>query len=249
MVQSLLNETFRTRRKLLHEHFPPLDPEDPALAKFGHVASILSTAEDLTEVQAWMAEATSNKCEGLMIKILDHEIPADGFTPAKEEAGSEELFSEDDMPDVAPSPKGKKAATSPAKKSRKKLLLASYTPDKRADAWMKVKKDYSETGGDSLDLVPIGAWHGQGRKAGWWSPILLGVYDPLTESYQAVCKCISGFTDQFYKDLNDRYPKDSETCGRVPFARMQTGLTPQWYFKPNEVWEVCISDSMPIAVV
>lgn len=22
--------------------------------------------------------------------------------------------------------------------------------------------------GDSLDLVPIGAWHGSGRKAGWY---------------------------------------------------------------------------------
>lgn len=184
-----------------------------------------------------MDEATSNKCEGLMIKILDHEVAASGET-VKEEVASDDLFSEDDALEVTSSAKGKKAAASPTKKSRKKLLLASYTPDKRADAWMKVKKDYSETGGDSLDLVPIGAWHGQGRKASWWSPILLGVYDPLTESYQAVCKCISGFTDQFYKDLNERYPKDSETCGRAPFARMQTGLIPQWYFKPSEVWEV-----------
>lgn len=72
---------------------------------------------------------------------------------------------------------------------------------------LKVKRDYGDLG-DSLDVVPIGeaascgtlflntlliswfpgAWHGQGRKAGWWSPILLAVYDPDTETFQALCK-------------------------------------------------------------
>ncbi|KAK4393580.1 DNA ligase 6, partial [Sesamum angolense] len=43
---------------------------------------------------------------------------------------------------------------------------AGYTPSKRSDAWLKVKRDYVEGLSDSLDLVPIGAWHGNGRKAG-----------------------------------------------------------------------------------
>lgn len=30
--------------------------------------------------------------------------------------------------------------------------------------WFQVKKDYIEGLNDSLDLVPIGAWYGQGRK-------------------------------------------------------------------------------------
>lgn len=66
--------------------------------------------------------------------------------------------------------------SSPSKprKRTRKTLPASYEPDKRADSWLKVKKDYLDNMGDSLDLVPIGAWHGSGRKAGWWSPILLG---------------------------------------------------------------------------
>ena len=46
--------------------------------------------------------------------------------------------------------------------------------------------------GDSLDLVPIGAWHGNGRKAQWWSPILLAVWDPNAGKLVAVCKCMSG---------------------------------------------------------
>lgn len=36
--------------------------------------------------------------------------------------------------------------------------------DKRTSAWLKLKKDYVEGVSDSLDLVPIGAWHGNGRK-------------------------------------------------------------------------------------
>lgn len=39
--------------------------------------------------------------------------------------------------------------------------------DKRTSAWLKLKKDYVIGLSDSLDLVPIGAWHGNGRKARW----------------------------------------------------------------------------------
>ena len=41
---------------------------------------------------------------------------------------------------------------------------AAYEPSKRSESWIKVKKDYCEGLRDSLDLVPIGAWIGQGRK-------------------------------------------------------------------------------------
>jgi len=31
-----------------------------------------------------------------------------------------------------------------------------------------------------------------GRKAAWWSPILLGVWDGQREQFVAMCKCMSG---------------------------------------------------------
>ncbi|KAL7281676.1 hypothetical protein ACG7TL_004993 [Trametes sanguinea] len=101
---------------------------------------------------------------------------------------------------------------------RRKPLPATYEPDKRTSAWLKLKKDYVVGLGDSLDLVPVGAWHGNGRKAQWWSPILLAVWDPDAQKLVAVCKCMSGFTDAFYK--------------------RPSGLKPEVYFKPQEVWEI-----------
>ena len=49
-----------------------------------------------------------------------------------------------------------------------KTLGGVYEPGRRADSWLKMKKDYVEGMQDSLDLVVIGAWRGSGRKAGWY---------------------------------------------------------------------------------
>ena len=62
-----------------------------------------------------------------------------------------------------------------------------------------MKKDYVEGLRDCLELVPIGAWYGNGRKAGWFSPFLVAVWDPIHEEFQSVCRVMSGFSDAFYK--------------------------------------------------
>jgi hypothetical protein len=35
-------------------------------------------------------------------------------------------------------------------------------------------------------------------QVGWYSPFLLACFDPATETFQSVCRCMSGFTDAFY---------------------------------------------------
>ena len=124
----------------------------------------------------------AQKCEGLMVKLLE---------------SGEGISGEDDVEDDDGDGKAKKG-----KGGRKKPLPATYEPDQRSQGWLKVKKglclalkllanlvDYLEGLGDSLDLVPIGAWWGQGRKAGWWSPILLALHNTETGALEAVCKC------------------------------------------------------------
>jgi len=121
-----------------------------------------------------------------------------------------------------------------------KLLSAVYDADKRTFSWMKLKKDYVSGLGDSLDLIPIGAWYGNGRKVKWWSPVLLGIWDPARGHPVAVCKCMSGFTDAFYRNLSQRYSlDDANNCSKIRLWDCETGgLKPDVYFKPQEVWEI-----------
>ncbi|KAG6777436.1 hypothetical protein POTOM_017257 [Populus tomentosa] len=133
---------------------------------------------------------------------------------------------------------------------------AGYCPSKRTDAWLKVKKDYVEGLNDSLDLVPIGAWHGNGRKAGWYSPFLMACYNPETEEFQSVCRVMSGFSDAFYIEVNgfhDSYVDKSIHMGMLsrmkeffsgdrilakkpPYYR--TVEVPDMWFSPEVVWEI-----------
>ncbi|KAK0208810.1 ATP-dependent DNA ligase [Desarmillaria ectypa] len=169
-------------------------------------------------VEAFWAKAIDSRSEGLMVKLLDTEI-------------SEHNLDKETS-------------------SNRKSLFATYNADKRTYAWMKLKKDYVMEGGisDSLDLIPIGAWNGNGRKAKFWSPILLGMWNPNSGCIVAVCKCMSGFTDIFYtinqrrtKDITERYAlrEDSDVCSQKPRWDCELGgFRPDVYFKPQEVWEI-----------
>jgi DNA ligase-1 len=229
--ESLLDRPFRERRELLRGLFTEVPNQ------FTWVKSIDATSEDSETVLDFFKSATDIKCEGIMVKILDN------LPNFKLEGEAEEII---EPPPVAPpiSRKGKKNATAekePEKKTRRKALLATYEPDKRLDSWLKVKKDYSTTF-DTLDLIPIAGWHGQGRKAKWWSPILLAVRNEETGSLEAVCKCISGFTDTFYKANKEFYSEGGDHVLPSKPSYVDYGGYPDVWFEPQEVWEVAFAD-------
>ncbi|KAK7295752.1 hypothetical protein RJT34_18664 [Clitoria ternatea] len=113
---------------------------------------------------------------------------------------------------------------------------AGYSPSKRSDKWLKVKRDYVEGLNDTLDLVPIGAWHGNGRKAGWYSPFLMACFNPETEEYQSVCRVMSGFSDSFYIEMKEFFSGDKVLSKKPPYY--QTGEAPDIWFCPQLVWEI-----------
>ncbi|BGP55829.1 hypothetical protein JCM8202v2_003436 [Rhodotorula sphaerocarpa] len=257
--ESLLSTPFRGRRHLLHTVFPPLLPKDPRYAKWELIPSCTDTEPE--RVRAFFHEALKMKAEGIMVKLLDEvEIEIEQEKHDGHDGERDDL--EDDWDDPpsedghrrSPSPPDTKptethaddgaAASAKRGKSRRKVLPATYEPDKRADSWLKVKKDYLEGEGaisDSLDLVPIAAWWGQGRKAGWWSPFLLAVYDEETGAFTAVTKCLSGFTDAFYKEMREKYDPEPENLltSHEPWPEVEGGsLRPDIWFKPSEVWEI-----------
>ncbi|KAF3443459.1 hypothetical protein FNV43_RR13141 [Rhamnella rubrinervis] len=113
---------------------------------------------------------------------------------------------------------------------------AGYSPSKRTDTWLKVKRDYVEGLNDSLDLVPIGAWHGNERKAGWYSPFLMACYNPDTEEFQSVCRVMSGFSDSFYAEMKNFFSGDKILSKKPPYYR--TAEVPDMWFSSELVWEI-----------
>merc|ERR550532_1896319 len=79
---------------------------------------------------------------------------------------------------------------------------AAYMPSKRSLNWLKLKKDYIDGVGDSIDVVPLGAFYGKGKRHGAYGAFLLAIYNAEDEEYQTVCKAGTGFSDE---DLSTHY--------------------------------------------
>jgi DNA ligase-1 len=249
----LLCRPFRERRELLRSLFVEIPNH------FTWARSIDATSADSELVLDFFKSAIETKCEGIMVKVLDN-IPNPALNVNAE--------CEEALPVPSTPAKGKRiaGARSAAEKGeeaekggRRKALLATYEPDKRLNSWLKVKKDY-DAAADSLDLIPIAgtissavrlvrrpltsspAWHGQGRKAKWWSPILLAVRNPSTGTLTAVTKCISGFTDRFYAANKAKYAEGGPNVVSRPGYVAYSGGHPDVWFAPQEVWEVAFAD-------
>jgi ATP-dependent DNA ligase I len=82
----------------------------------------------------------------------------------------------------------------------------TYEAGTRSKNWLKVKRDYIGRFADTIDVVPIGAWYGNGRKAqkSFLSPVLLAVYDDQEDVFRSICRCMS-FTDTMYESMREFY--------------------------------------------
>lgn len=243
--QSLLGRPFRERRELLRSLFIEVPHH------FTWVKSLEATSGDSEAVLEFFKSALENKCEGIMVKILDNipDLPIVESEPEQPPEDTEKLS----LPKSKTKGKGKTKSSAKgdgedkATKSRRKPLLATYEPDKRLDSWLKVKKDYNSSF-DTLDMIPVAGWHGQGRKAKWWSPILMAVRNEESGTLEVVCKCISGFTDTFYK-ANKEFYDNGEENGKPQNTKRQKpsfieyyGPAPDVWFEPQEVWEMAFAD-------
>ena len=144
---------------------------------FAFACSVALPRYDEALVKRTLEKAFAEGAEGLMIKLTGEE-----YSPVSATRGTSTQL------------------------SSQRQRNFGYESGIRGKLWLKLKRDYVAGFADTIDVVPIGAWHGSGRKAqnGFLSPILLAVYDDDEGCFQSISRCMS-FSDDMYRAINDFY--------------------------------------------
>ena len=114
-----------------------------------------------------------------------------------------------------------------------------YRAGARGWLWIKVKRDYQSSFSDTLDLVIIGAFGGHGRRAGTYGALLMASYSKENDTFEAVCKLGTGFTDDVLFNLPKKLGKN---IVKSKPARVETKLEPEIWFDPVQVIEIIGSE-------
>ena len=120
-----------------------------------------------------------------------------------------------------------------------KQLNSTYRAGIRGSNWLKLKREYQNDLGDSLDLVVVGAFFGKGRRTGKYGTLLVSTYNDEEDTFPSVCKVGTGFTDesldQLYQILS---PKVTLKKNPKIISEMEADV----WFEPELVIEIVASE-------
>ena len=120
-----------------------------------------------------------------------------------------------------------------------KTLTAPYRAGTRGSNWLKLKREYRNELGDSLDLVVIGAYFGRGRRTGLYGTLLLGTYNPEKDNFPSICKVGTGFTDE---SLDQLFQILSNKVTLKKNSRIVSEMEADVWFEPELVLEIVASE-------
>ena len=120
-----------------------------------------------------------------------------------------------------------------------KQLNSSYRAGIRGSNWLKLKREYQNDLGDSLDLVIVGAFFGKGRRTGKYGTLLVATYNDEEDTFPSVCKVGTGFTDE---SLDQLYQILSPKVTLKKNPRIVSEMEADVWFEPELVIEIVASE-------
>jgi len=116
---------------------------------------------------------------------------------------------------------------------------APYRAGTRGSNWLKLKREYRNELGDSLDLIVIGAYFGRGRRTGLYGTLLLGTYNPEKDNFPSICKVGTGFTDE---SLDQLYQILSNNVTLKKNSKIVSEMEADVWLEPELVLEIVASE-------
>ena len=120
-----------------------------------------------------------------------------------------------------------------------KQLDSTYRAGIRGSNWLKLKREYQNDLGDSLDLVVVGAFFGKGRRTGKYGTLLVATYNDEDDTFPSICKVGTGFTDE---SLDQLYQILSPKVTLKKNPRIVSEMEADVWFEPELVIEIVASE-------
>jgi len=120
-----------------------------------------------------------------------------------------------------------------------KELNSSYEAGARGYSWIKFKREASSELSDTLDVVVLGYYLGQGKRADFGiGAFLVGVLNEETENFETIAKVGTGLTDEQWREMKRR-------CDELKVAKKPRNVVASKDLEPD-VW---ISPEMVVEIL